>query len=150
MSNAEAKRPKVHRPASAEEKKRSGVCHYCARVMTKHAGRPRHCDSTKQHILPKREKGVGRQHLGAIKGQSVIMLRPACYGCNQTLQLAMECPGMMMCAFMVAEDLVRRGGTMYRHDGARSVLKAWGVITMKRPGRYNGFSLNRMMERAEA
>lgn len=54
---------------------------------------------------------------------------------------------MMMCAFMVAEDLAINEGIGPRHEGARAVLRAWGVNMMQRPRKYKGFSLNHIPER---
>ena len=76
---------------------------------------------TRQHILPYCE---GHNSLGMYVRQK----KPCCYGCNNTLSVAMECPGMMACAMAVGGKASEGA-----HHGARKTLKEWGVHMMRRP-----------------
>ena len=115
-----------HRPATTDEKIVGLRCHYCSMMFRDAVGSSR--KKTRQHIVPKSEGGksiVEKKHV------VVNNYRPCCAACNNTMAIAMECPGMMMCAFVVAED--QKGWAS--HYKVREVLKKWGVNRMsRRPG----------------
>lgn len=114
---------KRHFAPSSGRKKSPDACHYCGRHMVKepiNQHKNGHGMATKQHIIPVREGGKGLH----------FNKRPCCMACNNTLAIAMECPAMMMCAFMVAETSGLPEGR--GHTGARTIIKRWRVNLMTR------------------